>query len=435
MELIRNVRLRERGGAVDVAIEKSRIAAVEKGIRVSAEREYDGAGNLLIPGFVNAHQHLDKCMLGDVMRANRSQTLQEAIYITWDHKRSYTVEEIVGRALPVVHAAIRHGTSAMRGFADVDTIGGLTPVEALLELKRRVAGMITFEVVAFPQEGIIRNPGSEALMVQAMELGADVVGGLPWYERLERHVHEHVDFCLELAERTGKDVHMLADDTDDPTSRSLEYLAVRTIETGYQGRVTASHCGALAAYDDNHAARVIDVVREAGITISSNTQISLVLDGRADRGLVRRGITRVRELLDAGVNVISAQDDVNDPYYPFGKPDQLEVAQYSAHVAQLTYPPQLETVLDMVTVNAAKAMRLDGYGTEPGDRADLVLLDAPTVAEVLRLVPPRRLVFYGGRLVAESRVESVLHAPAEAVSAGAALSPWSPGGSRSRPRH
>jgi cytosine deaminase len=155
------------------------------------------------------------------------------------------------------------------------------------------------------------------------------------------------------------------------------------------------------------------VVKEAGITICSNSQISLVLDGRGDRGLIRRGITRVRELLDAGVNVISAQDDVNDPYYPFGKPDQLEVAQYMAHVAQLTYPPQLETVLDMVTVNAARAMRLESYGTEPSDRADLVLVDTPTVPEALRLIPPRRLVFYGGRLVAESRLESKLHVPSE----------------------
>ena len=284
------------------------------------------------------------------------------------------------------------------------------PCEALLEIKRRFAGLITIEVVAFPQEAIIRQPGTRELMEQAMELGADVVGGLPWYERLDRHVHEHIDFCLELAQRTGKDLHVLADDTDDPTSRSLEYLAVRTIETGYQGRVTASHCGALAAYDDAHAARVIDMVREAEITICSNAQISLVLDGRGDRGLIRRGITRVGELLDAGVNVITAQDDVNDPYYPFGRPDQLEVAQYMAHVAQLTYPPQLETVLDMVTVNAARAMRLERYGTEPGDRADLVLVDAPTVHEALRLIPPRRLVFYGGRLVAETRIDSVLHA-------------------------
>jgi cytosine deaminase len=286
----------------------------------------------------------------------------------------------------------------------------LTPVQALLEVKRRFHGLITLEVVAFPQEGIIRDPGCDRLMEEAMDLGCDVVGGLPWYERSDRHVQEHIDFCFALAARTGRDIHMLADDTDDPTSRSLEYLALRTIEEGYEGRVTASHCGALAAYDDNHAERVIGMVREAGMTIASNTQISLVLDGRNDRGLVRRGITRVRELLNAGVNVVSAQDDVLDPYYPFGRPDQLEVAQYTAHVAQLTYPSELEQAFDMVSLNAARAMRLPDYGTSPGDRADLVLIDAPTVHEALRLIPPRRLVFYGGRLLAESRLESTLYA-------------------------
>ena len=416
-QIIRNVRLRGREGSFDVALEDDRIAAVEQSIEASADVEHDGGGGLLVPGLINAHQHLDKCMLGDVMRQNESQTLQEAIEITWDHKRSYTVQEIADRASPVIEAAIVNGTTAMRGFADVDTISGLVPVEGLPDLKRRFEGLITFEVVAFPQEAIVRNPGCDKLMEQAMELGCDVVGGLPWYERLDRHVREHIDFCFELAKRTGKDIHMLADDTDDPLSRSLEYLAVRTIEEGYQGRVTASHCGALAAYDDNHAARVIGYVKDADISISSNTQISLVLDGRADRGLVRRGITRVRELLDAGVNVLSAQDDVNDTYYPFGKPDQIEVGQYTSHVAQLTYLPELETVFDMITYNAARAMRLEGYGVEPGDRADLVVIDAPTVREALRLVPPRRLVFYGGRLMAESRLETNLHHRPEVTNA------------------
>jgi cytosine/creatinine deaminase len=407
--VIRNVRLREREGTFDVAIEGETIAAIEPQIDGATGDEHDGGGGLLVPGFVNAHQHLDKCMLGDVMRQNESQTLQEAIEITWDHKRNYTPEEIADRAGPVVEAGIVNGTTAIRAFADVDTIGGLMPVQGLLELKRRFEDKITFEVVAFPQEAIIRDSGCDKLMEQAMELGCDVVGGLPWYERLDKHGQEHIDFCFELAKRTGKDIHMLADDTDDPYSRTLEYLAVRTIEEGYQGRVTASHCGALAAYDDNHAARVVGHCKEAELSISSNTQISLVLDGRADRGLVRRGITRVRELLDAGVNVLSAQDDVNDPYYPFGKPDQVEVGQYTAHVAQLTYLPELETVFDMITVNAARAMRLEGYGVEPGDRADLCVIDAPTVREALRLVPPRRLVFYAGRLMAESRLQWTFH--------------------------
>jgi cytosine/creatinine deaminase len=404
-QVIRGVRLRGSEDVVDVALEGDSVTAVEPGYDGPADREYEGEGRLLVPGFVNAHQHLDKTRLGEVMRPNESQTLQEAVEITWDHKRSYTVDEIVERASPVIENAIVNGTTAMRGFADVGTIGGLVPVEGLLALKERFEGRITMDVVAFPQEGIQRDPGCDKLMLEAMDLGADVVGGLPWYERIDRDVHQHIDFCFELAQRTGKDIHMLVDDTDNPNSRSLEYLAVRTLEEGYGGRVTASHCGALAAYDDTHAEKVIALVAEAGVSISSNTQISLVMAGRNDRRLLRRGITRVKELLAAGVNVLSAQDDVHDPYYPFGKPDQIEVGQYTAHVAQLTYPRELETVFDMITVNAARAMRLERYGIEPGSRADLVLIDAQTVHEALREVPPRRLVFYGGKLVAESRLE------------------------------
>ncbi len=408
-QVIRSVRLRGREGRFDVALDGETIEAVEPSFDGSAEREYEGDGNLLVPGLVNAHQHLDKSRLGEVMRPNESHSFMEAIDITIEHKRSYTVEEIADRAGQVIETAIVNGTTAMRGFADVDTIGGLTPIEGLLELKRRFEGRIAFEVVAFPQEGLTRNPGADRLMEQAMELGADVVGGLPWYEHLDAHVHDHVDFCFELANKTGTDIHMLVDNTDNPNSRALEYLAVRTIEEGYGARVTASHCESLAAYDHNHAEKVIALVAEAGISIASNTQISLVITGHGDRGLIRRGITRVNELLDAGVNVLAAQDDVNDPYYPFGKPDQLEVGQYMAHTAQLTYPAQMETVFDMIGPNAAKAMRLEGYGIEPGCRADLVLIDAPTVHAALRLIPPRRLVFYGGKLMAESKLETTMH--------------------------
>jgi cytosine deaminase len=408
-QIIRSTRLRGRDGTWDVALEGDRVAAVEESIAGDAEREFDGTGCLLSPGFVNAHMHFDKCMLGDVMRPNRSQTLQEAIYITWDHKRAYSVEEIADRASPVVDQGIVNGTTAFRGFADVDTIGGTVPVEGLLELKRRFEGETHFEVVAFPQEAIVRQPGTDRLMEQCMELGADVVGGLPWYEHTDADAREHVDFCLELAARTDKDVHMLVDDTDDPTSRSLEYLALRTAQVGWHGRVSATHCGALAAYDHTHAEKVIGLVKEAGMTIFSNTHVSLVMAGGNDRGLIRRGTTRVKELLAAGVNVASAQDDVNDPYYPFGKPDQLEVGQYTAHVAKLTYPGELETVFDMISVNAARAMRLPDYGLEPGSRADLVLIEATNVRDALRLLPPRRAVFHGGRLVAESALETTRH--------------------------
>ena len=410
--VIRNARLRGVAETVDIAIDGGRIAAVQSGIQGGFDREIDAADSLVLPAFVDAHMHLDKCMLGDVMRPNESQTLQEAIVITFDHKRSYDLEEVVGRASQVVEAAIVNGTIAMRGFADVGTIGGLTPVKALLELKRRFEGQILLQVVAFPQEGIARDPGADKLLAEAMDLGADVVGGLPWWERTDAEMRDHVDFCFELAARHDADVHFLADDTDDAYSRSLEYLAVRTADTGWGGRVIASHCGALAAYDHAHAEKVITLVKEAGVTISSNSHISLVMDGRGDRGLIRRGITRTKELVEAGVNVIASQDDVNDPYYPFGRSDQLEVAQYMAHVAHMTYPTELEQVLDMVTVNAARALRLEGYGTAVGDKADLVVVGAPSVREALRLLPPRRYVLHGGEVVAETRVETARHAPA-----------------------
>ena len=267
------------------------------------------------------------------------------------------------------------------------------------------------QVVAFPQEGIFRDPGAAELLDEAIKQGCDVVGGLPWYEYTDAEAREHIDVCFALAERHDLDIHMLADDTDDPNSRSLEYLAWKTMREGFHGRVTASHCGAMAAYDDVYAAKVIDMVATAGITISVNAHINLVCSARIDREPKRRGIARVKELLARGVNVVSAQDDVNDPYYPFGKPDQLEVALLMAHTAQLTLPHELEQVFDMVTVNAARAARLDGYGIAPGQRADLVVIDAPSVHEALRTQPPRRHVIKDGQEVARATLLRELRRP------------------------
>jgi cytosine/creatinine deaminase len=408
--IVRGARLRDREDLVDIGIEGDRIVAIEPDIEQSATEEIDAGGNLTTSSFVNPHMHADKSLLARTMRPNESQTLQEAILITWDFKRSYEVEDIVARAGEVVESALRHGTTVMRLFADVDNIGGLTPIEGELETKRRYSHLMDLEVVAFPQEGVIRNPGTEELMRRAMGMGADVVGGLPWYERTDEEARRHVDVVFDIAREFDKDIHMLIDDTDNPNSRSLEYTAVKAIEESYQGRVTASHCGALAAYDDTHAAKVIGLVKEAGISICSNPHISLVLAGRRDKEPIRRGITRVKELLAAGVNVCSGQDDVHDPYYPFGRADQLEVALIASHATHLTYPSELETVFDMVTTNAAQAMRLDWYGLEEGRRADIVVFQAQTLADTLRLQAPRLYVLRKGRVVARSRLESTIAA-------------------------
>jgi len=235
-----------------------------------------------------------------------------------------------------------------------------------------------------------------------------VVGGLPWYEMTDEDARRHIDIVFAIARERDADVHMLVDDTDDANSRSLEYLAVKTKREGYGGRVSASHCGALAAYNPTYAAKVIGLVREAGIAIVSNPHISLVLAGRRDAEPVRRGITRVRELLRAGVNVASGQDDVNDPYYPFGRASQLEVALFMAHTAHLTYPDELETVFDMVTGNAARAMRLPRYGLAAGDAGDLLIWDAGSVKEVLTRQRPPAYVVRGGAVVAQTTITSEL---------------------------
>jgi cytosine/creatinine deaminase len=406
--VVRRARRRGTSTPCDIAIDRGAIVAVEASVPARGAHEIDAAGRLVTPPLVNPHVHLDKARLGDVMRPNRSQTLQEAIEITWDFKRAYTEEDLVERAGAVIEMGVREGTLAVRAFADVGSVGGLVPVRGLIAARERYRHLAKVEIVAFPQEGILRDPGAEALLREAMALGADVAGGLPWYEVTDEDARRHIDIVFAIAREHDADIHMLVDDTDDANSRSLEYLAVKTQREGYGGRVSASHCGALAAYNQTYAAKVIGLVREAGVSIVSNPHISLVLAGRRDAEPVRRGITRVRELVAAGVNVASGQDDVNDPYYPFGRSSQLEVALFMAHTAHLTYPGELETVFDMVTVNAARAMRLPRYGLAPGNAGDLLVWDATTVKEALTLQRPPAYVIRTGAVVARSTFTSEL---------------------------
>jgi cytosine deaminase len=325
------------------------------------------------------------------------------------HRATYDIASITERAARVVELALSNGTTALRAFTDVEPAAGLTGTEALVALRERYRGEVTIQVAAFPQETIYALRDGEDLMRAAMRAGADVVGGLPSGEATGERMRRHVDFCLELAREHDADIHMLLDDSDDPSQRSLEYLALRTIEAGWEGRVTVGHAGALSAYDHPHAEAVIDRVLDAGISVCVNAHISLVLQGRSDRGPIRRGTTRVGELLAAGVNVIAGQDDVDDPYYPLGRADQLEVAQYAAHVCHLAWPAELETVIDMVTVSAARALRLDGYGLAVGDRADLVVCGSPDVRSALAELRPRPAVIAGGRLAVSSRLETTRH--------------------------
>ncbi len=403
--IIRHARLRGCQGTRDMGITNGRIAVVAEHLTEEATTEVDAAGNLVMPTYVNGHIHLDKCFLQEQMRPNKDYTFGECLELTWEHKAGYTTEDILQRAGRAIQEGILNGTTVFRAFADVDSIGKLRGLEGLLALRERWRGVVHIEVVAFPQEGILRDPGTAELMEEAMRLGADVVGGLPWFEMLDEDARAHIDFCFALARRYDKDIHMLVDDTDNPLSRSLEYLAVKTLREGYQGRVSASHCGALAAYNEVHAHKVMDVLKQAHVSISSNAHISLVVQGRYDQEPVRRGITRLKQLWQHGINVFSSQDDVADPFYPFGRNDQQEVVAYLCHTAHMTAPSEIEAAFDFVTYNAARALRLPDYGLEPGCKADLNVLAASTTREALRLQQPPRWVMRGGNVLARNQVQ------------------------------
>lgn len=406
--IIRHARLRNRPGTWDIGITGDRITATGEHIEEKGTGEVDAEGNLVVPTYVNGHIHLDKCHLQERMLPNKDYSFAECLELTWEHKAQYTIEDVLERAGRAIEEGILNGTTVFRAFADVDTIGKLRPLEGLLALRERWRDVVHIEVVSFPQEGLIRDLGADLLMEEAMRMGADVVGGLPWFEMLDEDAKAHIDWCFELAKKYDKDIHMLVDDTDNPMSRSLEYLAVKTMREGYQGRVSASHCGALAAYDEVHARKVMDLVKQANISISSNPHISLVVQGRFDLEPIRRGITRVKQLWQLGVNVFSSQDDVADPFYPFGRNDQQEVVAYICHTAHMTARNEIEAAFDFITYNAARALRLEGYGLDPGCRADLNVLAAPTIPQVLRLQQPPTWIVRSGKVLARNELKREL---------------------------
>ncbi|MBI2880380.1 MAG: amidohydrolase family protein [Candidatus Tectomicrobia bacterium] len=408
--LIRRARLRD-GSSCDIGIASGAISAIAPSIAGTSHLELDAGGRLVTPAYVDPHVHLDKALLAEAMPARERGTFQEAIDATLEARRGYKTEEVFGRASQVVELAVRYGTTAMRGFVDVGPVGGLVPLEAVLRVKERYADLIDIQVVPFPQEGLIRNPGAEELLVEAMEMGGDVVGGFPWFELSGVYAQEHIDRVFRIARRFDADIHMLVDDEPlAPHCRNIEQLALKTLAEGYQGRVAVSHACGLASYDEFSAERIIRLVKEADISVCCNAHVSLVSKCEHAPEPRPRGITRVRDLLEAGVNVTCAQDDVSDPYYPFGRADMLEVGSFLAHAAHLHRPGQLQTAYDAITVNAARALRLEGYGLEVGCRADLVILEeAETVAQAFRLQPGRRYVIRRGRVAAESLTQTRLH--------------------------
>lgn len=407
--IVKNARTLDAAQPRDFAFSGGRYVQHVAGSDAYGAQVIDARGKLAIPGFVEPHIHLDKALINEDVRVNVSGTLNEAIEIIWERKKCYTVEDIVGRAGRVIRSASMNGVTRMRSHVDVDTIGGYRPLEGVLEARRQHAGLMDIEIVAFPQEGILKNPGAEKLMRQAMDMGANIVGGMPFNEASPEDSREHIRIAFDIAQDHDADVDMHIDESDDPNARTLEMLAEATIKRCWHGRVTAGHTCALAAYPDDYARRVIALVKEAGINIIMNPVTNLMLQGRLDRQPKRRGITRVKELIAAGVNVSFGQDCVKDTFYPFGRADSLEVALIAAHAAHMSQPGEIDEVFAMPTRNAAKLLRLSDYGMNPGCLGDLVLLDAESPADAITRQATRLCVIKNGRLVAETVTERRMH--------------------------
>ena len=410
--LVRNATLPDGREAHDLLVIDGRIAAIGTGLAAPAGAKIvEAAGQLLSPPFVDPHFHMDATLSHGLPRVNQSGTLLEGIALWGELKPQLLHEALVERALQYCDWAVAKGLLAIRTHVDVCD-DRLLAVRALLQVKQTVAPWLDLQLVAFPQDGLLRSPRALANLERALDLGVDVVGGIPHFERTMAEGAESVRILCELAERRSLRVDMHCDETDDPLSRHVETLAFHTERLGLHGRVTGSHLTSMHSMDNYYVSKLLPLMREAGLHAIANPLINITLQGRHDTYPKRRGMTRVPELMAAGVNVAFGHDCVMDPWYSLGSGDMLEVAHMGLHVAQMTSQVQMRACFDAVTVNAARAMGLEGYGLQVGHPADFVLLQASDPVEAIRLRANRLLVVRRGRVVAETpAVTAVLNLP------------------------
>ena len=400
--LVRQARLLDAPEPQDLLVVDGRIAAIGHSLAMPAGGStVEAAGLLLSPPFVDAHFHMDATLSHGLPRVNASGTLLEGIALWGELKPQLTHEALVERALAYCDWAVAKGLLAIRTHVDVCD-GRLLAVRALLEVKKTVAPWLDLQLVAFPQDGLLRSPNALANLQRALDLGVDVIGGIPHFERSMAEGAESVRILCELAAERGLRVDMHCDESDDPLSRHIETLAFHTQRLGLHGRVTGSHLTSMHSMDNYYVGKLLPLIAEAQVHAVANPLINITLQGRADTYPKRRGMTRVPELMAAGVNVAFGHDCVMDPWYSFGSADMLEVAHMGLHVAQMTSEAQLRACFDAVTVNAAKVMGLEGYGIAVGHSADFVLLQARDAVEAIRLRANRLMVVRRGRVVART---------------------------------
>lgn len=398
--LVRNATLPDGTVGVDVLAQAGRITAVGPALAApEGVPVLDAQGQLLSPPFVDAHFHMDATLSHGLPRVNRSGTLLEGIALWGELKPLLTQEAVVERALQYCDWAVAKGLLAVRSHVDVCD-ERLLAVEALLHVKQRVKPYLDLQLVAFPQDGVLRSPGAVANLKRALDMGVDVVGGIPHFERTMADGAESVRLLCELAAERGLRVDMHCDETDDPMSRHIETLAFHTQRLGLQGRVAGSHLTSMHSMDNYYVSKLIPLIAEAQVHAIPNPLANIVLQGRHDTYPKRRGMARVPELMAAGVTVAFGHDSVMDPWYSLGSGDMLEVAHMGLHVAQMTSQAQMGACFDAVTVNAARILGLEGYGLQVGCQADFVLLQASSPVEAIRLRAARLAVVRRGEVIA-----------------------------------
>ncbi|MEN8042077.1 MAG: amidohydrolase family protein, partial [Actinomycetota bacterium] len=405
---IRSAGLRDRSGLHDLVIRDGAIVGITPAGESEPDgRELDAEGNLVTESFVNTHLHLDKVFtlrrLGDAALADyqsgdmgKAMSAIERAAAVKESQDSETMLEAGRRALSM---AAYYGNTHIRALADVDSKSGTRGVEVLIALREEFAGLVDIQVVAFAQDGIIREPGTDHLLRQCMEMGADVVGGIPWIEYTEADMAEHVRTVFDIAVEFDAPVSMLLDDAGDPGLRTLEMMATEALRRGWEGRALAHHARAMQLYPDPYFERLAALLAKAQIAVVSDPHTGPLH-------------ARVRELTASGINVSLGQDDISDAYYAFGRNNMLEVAFLGAHLLWMMAEADMEFLYDAITVNPAVAIGLNGHHLAVGNTANLVVLEGKTVAEALRFHAAPRAVVSHGRLVDRESMRTAAGVPA-----------------------
>ena len=397
--ILRQVRVKDSDPLQDVAIKDGKIVAITPKFEGTADREIQAEGRVLLPGLIESHLHLEKALVMD-RKANRSGTLQEAIAVSAALKPTFTREDILERARTALRMMVGYGSTCVRAHSEFDPAQGFTGVDAVLELKEEFKDIIDIQITAFPQEGILKSPGTEEMMHEAIKRGCDVVGGIPYNDT---NAEEHIDLVFRIAKQYDMDLDFHQDFSDNADKMSIEYLARKTIESKYEGRVSVGHLTSLGAVPPEQLKDIVALIHDAGINVMCLPMTDMHMGARNDTYNVRRTLTPVRALRDGGVNVCLASNNIRNAFTPFGNGDLFQIAMLAIPACHLGGADDQATVLPMITTNSANALKLKNYGLAEGKDADLVLIDTKKVSDAVIDIPDRLFVIKRGKIVVESQ--------------------------------